>query len=321
MAELWSSYGDGYYGNENLSRKLRLVAARKTKLLEAAEPSTEFNIGKKSGDKVAYRLVGEISTLATTPLNELQKIPMDTPPIYEGYAQIYRRGLGIPWTGVLEDLDRLGIEDQNIQVLQRHASKTHNSVIYSALVSGRSFTYVATGADTDAFLATGSVAATAAAGFSLRHAQKLAYYADSYNIPPADGENYLFYCSPKIKYGLLRDGDAAGFVPTAKYANGGAEGIINGEIGMVAGMRVIVDNHIIADSIGSGSAYGSGFVLGAVALKEVMGPYPLHLRANMNLGGDFGFQKAICWVSHQGYKVPWNYTAHGQGTVIHYTSA
>lgn len=322
MPQSWSEIESGVYGNEELSKNMRMIAPLRAKLLDAVEPGSEFNLGKKSGDKVAVRLVGRISTLATSPLSEFTKIPVSKQPEYEATATVYRRGFGINWTGTREDLDRLDVKNKNIETLRDHSARTHNQVISTAAAAGRSFTYCATTSSAYAFRTDGTVVATANANFSLFHARKLALEADRYNIPPADGEGYFFYATPTIRDNILLDTGTNGFVDIAKYDPSKVGGILNGEIGKVGNLRVVIDNTgAMDDSIGTGSAFGSGFIFGDEALKEVLGPYPVHFRANPNYGGDFGFQKAIAWASFLGYFSPWNYTAHGQGSIIHYTSA
>jgi len=106
-----------------------------------------------------------------------------------------------------------------------------------------------------------------------------------------------------------------------KYAPGGADGLLEGEIGSYMKIRIMEDNHtaVLPDAIGASSLYGSGFVCGFDACREIL-VYPMELLANTNLGGDFGQQKAIAWLSLLAYKTVWNYTSHGQGAVCHYTS-
>lgn len=321
-AQTWGAIEGSIYGNEELSSKSRQIAYKKMSLLDAVDVATEFALGKKAGDKVGYRLTGRLSTLATTPLLETQTIPFQVPPVYHGTAQVDRYGTAIPWTGLRKDLDRLDVEDTNIRVLRDHSARTHNKLIYNTAVAGRSFTYVCTGsasAKTHAFLDDGTVAATGTRNPSLYDLRKLKLRANQYNIPPADGKNYWLYGSSQVEDGIVSDTAAEGWSNVAKYAPSGAEGVLRGEIGMISGIRVAIDNDVIPDDAGSNDV-GSGFLFGEEAIKEVM-VYPSEFRANMNLGGDFANQQAIAWQSLLTYATIWNYTSHGQGSIIHITSA
>lgn len=321
-AESWQEITGSIYGNPELSKKARLIARKSTRLMEAVDPPEEFALGKKSGDTVGFRLVGRLTDDSTTALGEFQKLPLTKPPIYHATGSVNRYGLAIAWTGSRADLDRLDVEDMNINVLKDQLALTINKLISTTLVAGRSYTYVAQTASTFTWATDGTVAQTAAIAFSRFHATKVVLKATQVNMPPADGQNYFFFCSPEIEADLLNDVSGNGYVDVAKYASGGAEGVLNGEVGRVGRLRLIVDNdsNSVAQGIGSGSAFGSGFILGAEAIRSIM-VYPPEFRVNTNLGNDFGNQSGIAWQTLEGWKVPWNYTTHGQGSVIHYTSA
>lgn len=320
MSMSWSEIESGILGNPELSDEARFIATKMMKLYELVTPATDFALGKKSGDTVGFELVGRIAGTSETPLSEFQKIPMGTLPRYEATGQVYQRGISLPWTQLREDLDRITVEDKVVHALKEHSARTHNKVIYDALVSGRSFTYVATGAATKAFLTTGSVAATAAAAYTAYHARQIRLQMKKYNMPPADGTNYHAVVSPTMYMNLFDDVGVNGWVDVKKYAAGGADGVLNGEVGMYQNTRYIEDNDALPDAIGTGSAYGSGFFAGYDACREIS-VYPMQLVYNGNLGGDFGRQKAMAWVSLIGMKVPWIYNSHGQGSLLHYTSA
>ena len=322
MPQTWNSIESSIYGNAELSNRARMIAYKKMTLLDAVEPAGEFALGRKSGDTVGFRLVGRLTTLATTALLETQTVPFQTPPVYHGTAVVARYATAIPWTGTRADLDRLDVEDTNIRTLRDHSARTHNSLINTALVNGRSFTYVCTGSTaspTHAWLDDGTVAGTAARNPQLYDLRKLKLRAVQNNIPPADGKSYWLYGSPQVEDGIISQTDDQSWTDIAKYGPSGSEGVLRGEIGMISSIRVAIDNDVIDDSAGA-TSYGSGFLLGEEAVKEVM-VYPSHFRANMNLGGDFGNQQALAWQSMLAYTVIWNYTSHGQGQVVHITSA
>ena len=316
----WEVISGTVYGNPKLSSKARLLSPKMTKLMDLVDPSEDFYLGKKSGDSISVRIVGDITTDATTPIGEFTPVPFSKPPVYHVTGYVYRYAMAIAWTGEYEDLDRLNVEDTNIQTMTKHAARTVNTLIYNELVTGRSFTYVCDETTSGSFLATGSVSATADQAFTLFHVQNIAKNLLKYNVPYADGESYIAAISPTLKFDLLKDAATNGFIDVKKYASGGAEGILRNEIGKVGEMRFVCDNADLPDNIGASSLRGSGFVVGWEGVKELM-VYPLHFRFNGNLGGDFANQKGMAWQALQGYKTVFNYTAHGQGGVCHITSA
>lgn len=320
MSISWTEIEAGIFGNPKLSNEARVVAFKQTRMYELVTPSEDFYLGRQSGDTIGFRIVGRIAQLADTPLGEFQKIPLTKPPQYEATAVVYRRGIGVPWTGLREDLDRLDIESMVVQSLKENSARTHNKVIYDALVAGRSYTYVATGATTNAILSDGTVGVNSAAPFSAWHARKISLFLQKENMPYADGKAYHSVISPTMYMNMLEDSTAiSGFVDIKRYSDGGADGLLEGEVGSYMGVRYMVDNDAIPDAVGTGSAYGSGFFCGMDACREVP-VYPMHLLANMNLGGDFGQQKAIAWLSMLTYKTVWIKASHTQGSVLHYTS-
>lgn len=319
----WAEVESGIYGNPELSSELRFVASKKTRVLDLVTPADDFALGKNSGDTVGFKIAGPISGTATTALSETIPVPMATIPEYEVQGTVYQYGIAVPWTGQREDLDRLTVKDKVIHALKEHSARTHNVLAANAMIAGRSHCYVATGASAGNFTTNGTPSGTAASGFNFYHARKIRLGLVKNNVPPADGANYAAVASPTVTDGLLGDASSSnnGFIDIAKYSPGMADGILNGEIGMIQKLRIVEDNSgAISDAIGSGSAYGSMIVVGYDACREIM-VYPMHILINTNLGGDFGRQKAAAWLSLLGYKVPWIHSTHGQGAVLHYTSA
>lgn len=323
MSISWAELSGGIYVNPELSSEARHVSAYSTRLYDLVTPAADFFLGRKHGDTIGFKLFGRIAGTSETALGEFQKVPMATMPQYEVTAQVSRRGIAVPWTGLREDLDRITVEDAVIHGLKEHSQRTHEKVIYDALVAGRSGTYVMeAGGATFTKTSDGTVAATAGAKFSAFAARQAKLDLTKKNTPFADGSNYLCVCSPTMWMNFFDDVGVNGYVDVKKYASGGAEGVMNGEVGTYMGIRFIEDNttSILPDAIGTSSLYGSGFFVGADACREIP-VYPMQLLANTNLSGDFGQQKAIAWLSLLTYKTVWNYTSHGQGTVWHYTSA
>lgn len=319
MAFTWADLGGSTYANPELSKQAEFISAKQSKVQQLAVSAGPLGLGKNHGDTVAMKIFGRISTSATTALSENAKVPMTTFPEYTVTATVYQRGIAVPWTKLREDLDRLDVNDTVIHALREHSSRTHNELAYNALVSGRSFCYTATSSSAGNFTTNGSPSGTTASNLYSYHYRDIRKNLMKYNVPAADGDNYVACITPSQYMTLLGDSTAGGFVDVAKYGSK-AEGLLNGEVGSYMKIRFVVDNDIIPDNIGSGSAYGSGFITGLDALREIT-VQPMMLIANMNVGGDFNRQRAVAWLSLMGWKVPWNYTSHGEGRVCHITSA
>lgn len=318
----WIAFSGTASANPKLSKKARFQAAKQTKLSEVVDPSDDLYLGKNSGDSVAYRLYGRITSLATTALGEFQPVPFTSPTVYHGSAIVYRYAQAIAWTGEIADIDHVDVKDAAIAALTDSMARTENYLIDAALAAGQSFTYAPTGATAGTFTSDGTCITSAAAAFGLWHVMNIARYMLKMNVPYADGENYIAVISPTAKFNLLADTATANisFTDVKKYASGGAEGILRNEIGSAGGIRFICDNDVLDDGIGTSSLYGSGYVCGHEAIKEIM-VYPAHFRFQENLGQDFGNQAGIAWQMLKGWSVPWNYTTHGEGRILALTSA
>lgn len=329
MSQNWTADVSGTnYGNPELSKQELTLAYKQMRLVDAVTPAKEYALGKQSGDKVAWRILGRISGVATTALAEYQKVPFAKPPEYHASATVSRYATAIAVTQLRRDLDRIDVDEANIRVLRDHLARTHNRLIWTALKNGRSFSYVPTGSassPTHAFAATSSMPANDAARNPLLFDfRKIARYFETYNVPTADGEGYFCFCSPIFKEGVLSDTGANGFVDVKKYASGGAEGILNGEIGTVHGFRLVMDNDAmnqsgVSEGIGSGSVFGTAFFLGADACKEVS-VYPPHFRLKTDLSNDFNNQSGVAWQSLLTYAVEKSYASHGEGSILHFAS-
>lgn len=326
MSHSWSDIEGGYYGNPELSEQIRFAASKQMRFNDVIDKASDFAIGKKAGDSVAFTLFGPIATTSTTALNEYQKLPMKKLARYEGTAVVYRYGVAVGWTGLREDLDRLDVQTPIIHALKRNAAETENQLQYEAAIAGRSFCYVALGAGSTPgthynWTTNGTPSGTAATKFTAQHARNVARQMSDVNVPTFDGENYVAVIGTGMYFDIFDDIGTNGFVDVKKYASGGAEGVLEGEFGSYFNTRYVRDNHIVKNNIGSGTAYGEGFFFGGESIKEAL-VSPFELKANLNLGAGFGEQKAIAWTMIKGYKGGmWDYTTHGQGTIVHYTSA
>lgn len=323
MSSSWVSVGGTTFVNPELSKKVRMVSRYQTKMYQVVDPASEFNIGKKSGESVSIRVRGRHTVLSTTALTEFQPIPLQDSPEYYVTATAYRRGAGTAYTGVRADLDRIDTESEVIEALRDQAARTKDKVIYDILVAAHDLWYVALTASTFGFGTNGTPSGTEAVAFTRFHLNKLILKATQYNIPYFDGSNYVFLCSPIIEENVQNDTATNGFVDVAKYDPSRVQGLLAGEFGKLGKVRMVMDNSADLtawDGVGTGSAFGTGFLCGGDFCKEIM-VYPMHFRFQENLGQDFGNQHAIGWQELCGYKVLWNYTAHGQSSFIHYTTA
>ena len=310
----WTSVTGTIFQNEELSKKARYAADKRTKLAALVLPAGDLNLGKKAGDSVGLRLYGRITDSATSALGEFTPVPYSKIPEYYLTATVSRYGRAVAWTGTRQDLDRMDEKTTTINRLTEHYARTVNALIYAQLVAGRSFAYRPTGATAGTFNDDGTSAGAPTATFSMWHLQNVVKEMVRRNTPYADGNNYIAAISPILRFNITMDTAAGGWVDVKKYAPGGVEGVFKNELGSISNVRFFEDNDILKDN--ETATYGCGFIVGYDAIREVP-VYPMHLRYNGNVGDDFGNQQAICWQMLGTWKPIWNYTAHGQGGICH----
>lgn len=313
----WVNVGGTAFANPELSKKLRVVSEKRCKLSALVQPSEDLNIGKKAGESVAIRLMGRITDSGATALGEFTPVPFSKIPEYYLTATVARYARAVAWTGTMQDLDRMDVKHKTIEALSEHYSRTVNALVYAQLLAGRSFCYRPTGAAAGTFNTDGTSAGAPGAVMSLWHLQNVNRQLSKNNVPYADGSNYLCAASPTFLANIIMDTAAGGFTDVKKYAAGGVEGVLKNEIGSVAGIRFFEDNDVLNGLEGT---YGNAFLTGYDAIREVP-VYPMHLRYNGDVGGDFANQQAICWQMCGAYKAIWNHTAHGQGGICHFADA
>lgn len=320
MSINWTELSSDSFSNPELSKQSRMIARKQSKLYEIVEPAAEFTIGKNSGDKVAIKIFGRISGTAESALGEFTKVPFGDLPEYSVSFTATQKGLALALTGARADLDRVDINSAMVKALQDHGARTMNKIVKDALDTGRSFCYVALTSSTYNFTTNGTPSGSANSAFSLFHLRKMKLEATKQNMPFADGGNYWLFASPRMVDDLHQDTGAQGYSDVAKYDPSKVQGLLAGEVGKIGNVRVVMDNDQLTDTIGTGSVYGQGYMCGADSLREIL-VYPMHFRAQKNLGQDFNRQSALCYLLFNGVKAPWNFTAHGQATYVAYTSA
>lgn len=312
----WADQGGGTYANPELSKEARMISALNSRFFEVAETDGDLALSKNHGDSVAVKLMGRISGTATTPLSETQTVPFGSFPEYTVTATVYQRGFALAFTEQRLDLDRLDIESPIIHALKEHSSRTHNKLIADALTSGRSYCYTPTSASAGHFTTNGTPSGSIGSVPNGFHLRKVSKELRKYNVQPFDGKNFVAIGSPTWCAGVFEDSTAVtGFVDVLKYSSK-ADGLINGEVGTYFGIRMVEDNDVLGGA--ADGTYGQAFICGAEACKEIT-VYPMELRANLNLGGDFSRQKGIAWLSLLAFKGGlWNHTSHGVGSVLHW---
>ena len=142
------------------------------------------------------------------------------------------------------------------------------------------------------------------------------YLFDTLQTPPLANDDYIDIFRTLGLRGIKRD---PAWEEWHKYTDPQAK--FNNEIGRVESVRQIETNHANAlAKKGSSSVLGEGVVFGAdaVAMAEVLTP---ELRAQMNVGHDFGRSKAVAGYGILEFGIIWDTANAGEARIVHVTSS
>lgn len=303
----WGDLGDTV-AVPNLTKLVRHAAQPTMAFDQVCNPPTGQALGRRAGDEVKYTFYPNVSTQGGA-LNENEEIPVTgLTPVTVSYT-VTEYGNATKWTGNLQELAQLEIEDNFVQALVNDYCKCMNDAAYDAAVTTDwEFSQDATIADST-FVTDSNTVHTTDGQLTVDHLGLLVTYAKKNNIPYFDGESYVYITGVDAIEVLSSDSDA--ITPLAFTAG---RALLNGEIGRIKQCRVVEDNHKIAKVA---TVYDEGFLIGADGLGSDVAQ-PVEIRREVS---DFGRQIGVAWVSTEArYKIM-DETSHDQEHIIHVTSA
>lgn len=272
-------------------------------------------LGLNQGDVLRLPFYGDLS-VAGGEISESDDPSLGSlTPIYATLT-IKEYAGGTTWTGKLEDLSELPIEDNFMVALMNDMKKLQNKLAYDELNSTK--WYATFNSTADEFVTDGNTASftnVANEQLSFDNLRYVALQAAKRNVPFWDGESYLYITGPEST-------DAASYDANTKellrYDSGRAA--LNGEVGRIGKCRLVVDNHKIAKVGGSSSGAGLlldvGFLVGADALINEYA-IPPEIRAE---GRKFGRFVDVIYYFMGGWKKPWSQDNNSHENVIKVTS-
>lgn len=267
MTQSWASYSSLINVNE-LTDYVRHEAQDMQSFDQLCNPPTGGALGKNKGDTVQYTYYPDINTSGGE-LDENEEIPEGEVAPVKGTYTLAEYGHAIKWTGKLEELSRLSVESDFMKALTNQMKKVLNTMAFNQFDASD---WIATFNSTaDEFRTDGTAASftnVANEDLTLANLRYLRRQAEKRLIPTFDGESYVLVTGVDSADNLAYDSD----VQTALREDSG-RAALNGEIGRVAGCRIIKDTHKIAkvggSSTGSGANLDKSYLVGGDAvLKE-----------------------------------------------------
>lgn len=307
----WGTQADGGYATvPELTELVRMQAQEAQGLAQLANPPDEDNLGKNAGDEVYYLFVQNLSTTGGK-LVEQVPIPKGRMVLVRSSFKIYEYGNSIGWTGKLQDLARIDVNSPFMKGLMNDLRKLENQAVYTeAVKTDWKIRLDHATNNTISMTTNGTPSGQTQADPEWAALIRILGEAEDRNIPTFDGENYVYVTGTQAITKLRLDANLREMLRTEE-----GRAVINGEIGRVAGMRLVRDTHVIDKSAGA-SSYNEGLLFGADAVQQQVG-LPWEVRYDED---DFGRNKACAYYGIMGWWKMLDQTDHGQEHIIHVTS-
>lgn len=304
----------GYCYSPKLSKQMREQAAPMFVFRNFVDVS-EKGLGANKGDKVPFVKRLRIDTRGTT-LVETTTMPKNNIKFTTDSVAVTEMGNGLDYTQKLESLSEFNMKDQFQQGLVQDQKDAIDYRIALQFQSAK-FKAVATNTATTVFTSDGTATATASANISDKNVRDIVDYLSISQCPKfKGGDFYMGILSVKSMRGVYDYLQAV-----AQYAE--PEFRFKNEVGQYYGARHVVENNILSNILGSGTAFGEALYFGDEAVVESVA-LPEELRYEET---DLGRSKSLAWYAILGWKKMWditnddlNSTGKGFERIVHVTS-
>ncbi len=311
MGQSWSIVADGGYATETeLTKLVRMQAQEAQGLAQLANPPDEANLGKGKGDTVSYLFFRNVATNGGT-LTESNPIPKTKMTLVKATFTITEYGNSLEWTEKLEDLAKVTVEHPFMRGLMDDIRKMENTAVYTQAIATQWKIYLNNAsANTIVVTTNGTPGGAALADPEWAALVRICGEAEDRLIPYYDGESYVYVTGQQAVTKLRLD---TRITDMLRYESPRAA--LNGEIGRVAGLRIVKDNHVIDKTAGS-TSFNEGLLFGADSVQQQVG-LPWEVRRQI---GDYGREIGVASYGIMGWKKMLDQTTHSQEHIMHVTS-
>lgn len=287
MGQVWvtDSLG-GYLSAQNLSKTIRYEVKTTCRYRQFCDVKDANQQGRKHGDTFHWDVISKLVTSGGT-LVETNTMPSTNFTITQGTLTITEAGNSVPFTGKLEDLSELQLDDMVRNNLSRDAAEALD-VLAEAQFSNCAVRVVAESA-TDVALTWTSNTAAAATNNSALQVEYIGDIIDAMkerNIPPYKGTDYYCIAWPST-YRTLKDGLQSVY----QYTTEGLSDIRMGEVGRFENCRFIEQTNI-AKASWTNAKSDEAYFFGKDTVSEGIAR-DTEIRAKIPT--DYGRSKGIAW--------------------------
>lgn len=296
-----------------LSAKIRHAAQPQQKFQQFCDVKEAF--GKHRHDELIYDKISNILTQGTV-LDETAAMTVSQYSIKLGTLAINEYGVGIPFTGKVEALSKLSVNDSIMITLKNDMAKVLDQGAFDQFKAS-DVTYTVRGTGSGRFTTTGVLVAhnTMLGDLNAYHVRNIVTFMKKNHMPTYDGRDYICVCSPQSVNGLFAD---SGWQDAYKYTN--PANMWNGELGRYFGVRFVEETHLLSNTLGgtggNAGTYGSFVFFGADAVAYGVA-IPPEIRIKEIT--DYGRSKGVAWYGILGFHKTWDNSADGESRIVYGT--
>lgn len=293
-----------------LTEFIRHAAQDMQGFAQLANEPTGSALGKNAGDTVRYTFFTNLSITGGV-IAENSRIPRGTIQAIQGSYVLQEYGAATDWTGKLQDLADLPVEDGFVQALVDDMHKAQNT---AAFLEFDDTDWIANFSSSgDEFRTDGTPASFSNAtneDLTLDNLRFVVRKARLNLIPFFDGESYIYISGVESLDNLCFDSEVQ-----TQLANEHGRASLNGEVGRLAKCRLVEDTHKIG-KVAVGNVLDVGYLVGADAVVNEYAIAP-EVRAE---DADFGREVAVAWYFIAAWKKIYSQSLHSKEHVIKVTA-
>ena len=309
--QVWSvnSLG-GYMYARQLSNVLRMSVQPLVKFRQFCDVRDASQQGKKKGDTFTWDVFSDVATPGGV-LTETNTMPETNYTITQGTLTMTEAGNSVPFSGKLDNLSKLPVQELIEKVLKNDAVKAFDRLAWNQFNQTLLRAIPTAGSNTSAvtIYTNGTVTGTNSIAYNNAHAKAITDAMKERNIPAYLGDDYYALGWPTTLRGFKNNLETI-----HQYSDTGFKLIMNGEIGRYENTRYVEQTNIakgigttgIANTNGGDMVpwvnglsdwlffFGNDTVAEAIAVPEEMrGKIPT----------DFGRSKGVAWYYLGGFGI------------------
>lgn len=295
----------------NLTKIVRHAVQAVQGFNQLCNPPSGAAIGKNNGDTNTLVFYPELANEGSE-LNEYEDIPMgDITPFRVEYT-IKEYGYGIPTTEKLEYLSQIEVENNLTKALSDQLKKTQNSLAFAEFDATKWIVNLsASGNEFRTDGVAGSFSNTSNKNVDFAGLQYIVRQAKLNNIPTYDGESYVLVTGVNTCDNIRYDST----VTTSMSNSGMAKEALNGEVGRLAGCRIIEENHKATQLLNISASEGILDKTYLVGADAVLNEYALAPEIRYE-EEDFGRIKKIAYIFNGAWKKIYSQASNSREHVI-----